>query len=414
MSRAIRAEPDWIKTLNNADTRTAWAAKARAQPLTDAEFAYVLDELAYYSSLHLPDSSARLSTAGDVWYSDTLIDDETTNELKKRVAILEDVPDRQKDWYPEGQSRVLNLIDPSLYPLVYIKGFTDIVHPCQPRVKPDASKCYTSNTPMPVRHSNDYHRWKAQAEFVPPQPEPFVAPARPATSYGLRGRGLQAIVRMSNVEPTPENLIYSGEEWKLTGLANEGIIATGVLFYGVANVALSSLRFREAISGWDFEADNLDVDSMIKAYGLDEITAHDEYYLSQEVGNVDIKNGQCLVFPGVYRHKMPELKLGDSTKPGHCKMLMLCLADPSTRILLTEIVPPQQQDWRKEDVLRSKLLRNLPRLIMDRITKWVDYPISMKDAKKLRRDWADQYGRVLGEISYHNFETCFDYAYMLH
>ncbi|KAJ2350260.1 hypothetical protein GGH91_000281 [Coemansia sp. RSA 2671] len=519
MSRTVRAKPDWIKMLDDADMRAAWAAEARAQELTDAEFAYVLDELAYYASLHLPDCSAKLSTADDVWYSDTLIDAETTNELKRRVAILEDVPDRQKDWYPEGQSRVLNLIDPSLYPLIYkssrlcrqsstsplaaltleaVREFpgsfnewrlalngtsesepsyhfpirnccdncesrdfgwlpsefrvddngavtiesyinnlhpikhkalyliiasvfskflplleqvvTDVVHPRQPRVKPDASKYYTSNIPMPAQHGDDYDQWKAQADFVPPQPEPFVVPVRPATPHSLRSRRLQVIVRMSHVELTPENSIYSDKEWKLAGLANERIIATCVFFYDVANVAPSSLRFREAISSWDYEADSHDVDSMTKAYGLDETMVHDEYFLSQEVGNIDIKDGQCLVFPGVYQYQMPELKLEDSTKPGHCKMLTLYLVDPSTRIPSTEIVPPQQKDWWKEDVRCSEPFCNLPLLITDRIVKRVDYPISLEDAKKLRRDCAEQYRWVVSDISYNDFEPCFDYA----
>ncbi|KAJ2444206.1 hypothetical protein GGI03_007868, partial [Coemansia sp. RSA 2337] len=119
MSRDIRTEPDWIETLNNAETRASWAAEAKAQELTDVEFEYVLDELAYYSSLHFPDGSAKLSAADGVWFSDTLVDTETIDGLRNYAAILEGVPDRQKDWYPEGQSRVLNLVDPSLYPLIY-------------------------------------------------------------------------------------------------------------------------------------------------------------------------------------------------------------------------------------------------------------------------------------------------------
>ncbi|KAJ2864086.1 hypothetical protein GGH94_003166 [Coemansia aciculifera] len=521
MSRDIRTKPDWIETLNNMETRANWAAEAKAQELTDVEFEYVLDELAYYSSLHLPDSDAKLSTADGVWFSNTLIDAETTNGLKEYAAILEGVPDRQKDWYPEGQSRVLNMIDPSLYPLIYSRswlcrqpstspqaaltldaprefpgslemwrqalsdtgdneldyylpvingcnntcesrGFgwlpsefrvddngavtiesyinnlhpvkhealypiianvfskflplleqvvTDLVHPRQPRVKPDSSEYYTSDKPIPDKGSRGYDQWKEEAEFVPPQPESFVAPSRSVTPYSLRGRRLQTIVKMSNVELTPENPDYSDKEWKLAGLANERIIATGVFFYDMANIAPACLRFREAISSWDFEADSPhDVVSMIKVYGLDEDQVDDDYFLSQEVGNVDIKDGQCLVFPSTYQHLMPELRLEDSTKPGHCKMLTFYVVDPSTRIPSTEIVPPQQQDWWSEGVFSSGQLSSLPHLIRDGIVNKVNYPISLKKAKKLRLDRADQYERVVSEISYHDFETCFDHA----
>ncbi|KAJ2032080.1 hypothetical protein IW146_009080 [Coemansia sp. RSA 922] len=518
MSRDIRTEPDWIETLNNAETRASWAAEAKAQELTDVEFEYVLDELAYYSSLHFPDGSAKLSAADGVWFSDTLVDTDTIDGLRNYAAILEGVPDRQKDWYPEGQSRVLNLVDPSLYPLIYSRswlcrqsrtstqaaptldtsrdfpgslakwrqalggtedsgsgyylpiikccgdicesrGFawlpsefrvddngtvaiesyinnlhpvrhaalysiiasvfskflslleqvvTDLVYPRQPRVKPDASKYYRSDKPMPDKDSDDCDRWKEEAEFVPPQPEPFVKPARPVNPYSLRGRRLQTIVKMSNVELTPENPEYSDKDWKLAGLANERIVATCVYFYNVANIAPACLRFREAINSWDFEADDSDVNSVVKVYGLDADEIDDAYFLSQEVGSVGIKDGRCLVFPSIYQHKMPVLKLEDSTKPGHCKMLTFYVMDPSTRIPSTEIVPPQQQDWWMEDVLSSEPLGSLPHLIIDRIMNRVDYPISLKDAKKLRLDRTRQYEHVASDISYHNFEPCFD------
>ncbi|KAJ2812135.1 hypothetical protein GGI24_006719, partial [Coemansia furcata] len=119
MSRTIRAKSDWIEIINDEEARADWAAEAKVQELTDVEFEYVLDELAYYSSLNSPDGNAKLSAADGVWFSDALIDAETADRLKNYVAILEDVPDRQKDWCPEGQSCMLNLIDPSLYPLVY-------------------------------------------------------------------------------------------------------------------------------------------------------------------------------------------------------------------------------------------------------------------------------------------------------
>ncbi|KAJ2108526.1 hypothetical protein GGI01_002197 [Coemansia sp. RSA 376] len=214
---------------------------------------------------------------------------------------------------------------------------------------------------------------------------------------------------MSNVELTPENPNYSDKDWKLAGLANERIVATCVYFYDVANISPACLRFREAISSWDFGADDLDDASMINVYGLDEDKIDDTYFLSQEVGSVGIKDGQCLVFPSIYQHKMPELKLEDLTKPGHCKMLTFYVVDPSTRIPSTEIVPPQQQDWWIEDVLSSEPLGSLPHLIIDRIMNRVDYPISLKDAKELRLDRTRQYESVLHGISFGSFEPCLDY-----
>ncbi|KAJ2261837.1 hypothetical protein GGI01_001999, partial [Coemansia sp. RSA 376] len=82
--------------------------------------------------------------------------------------------------------------------------------------------------------------------------------------------------------------------------------------------------------------------------------------------------------------KMPEFKLADKSKTGHCKMLTFYFVDPSTRIPSTEIVPPQQQDWYFADILASEPFRSLPHLVVEGIMAKVDFPISLKEAKKLR------------------------------
>ncbi|KAJ2891155.1 hypothetical protein GGI21_005936, partial [Coemansia aciculifera] len=301
MSSMIRAKPDWMDKLNDAETVAGWSVEAEAHELTDAEFHYVLDELQYYSSLHILGSSVRLSAADGVWFSDSLIDVQTTNALKDYAAVLASVPSRQKDWHPKDHSCVLNLIDPSLFPLIYgrsklclqtttspqvalsptvcgefpgslnrwseilgelgyyvpkcednhwlvlsSKGFswlptefrvddngavtiesyinnlhpvkhaafypiiasvfsqfiplleqvvTDLVHPRQLRVDPWSYECKSDELePKEANYwEEEYMEWRSRATFVPPQPEPFVAPERPVKPYNLRGRRLQAI-----------------------------------------------------------------------------------------------------------------------------------------------------------------------------------------------------------------------------
>ncbi|KAJ2886163.1 hypothetical protein IWW38_005255, partial [Coemansia aciculifera] len=478
--------------------------------LTDAEFCYVLDELQYYLSLHTSYSSIRLSAADGVWFSDSLIDVQTTNALKDYVAVLANDPSRQQDWHPNDNSCVLNLIDPSLFPLIYSRSMlclqtttspqaalspavpgefpgsakkwseilsksgyyvptirycsnscesrwfswlpsefrvddngavtiesyinnlhlvkhaafypiiasvfsrfvplleqvvTDLVHPRQPRVVPSRDKYYTSDEPMP---ENDIEEWKEAATFVPPQPEPFITPERPINPYNLRGRRLQAIVKLSNVELTDKRPIYGGQDWDLSGTANECIIATGIFFYDVTNIAESSIEFRESFSPWDFEADHLDEDTISRVYGIDKEDMENGEPLSQEIGGVDIKDGRCLVFPGVFQHKMPGFELVDKSKPGHCKMLAFYVVDPSTRIPSTEIVPPQQQDWLLEELLGFEPFRSLPRLIVDGIMDRVSFPILLKEAKKIRLEKENQYKHILLDASQHIFEPCYD------
>ncbi|KAJ2064913.1 hypothetical protein GGI17_000720 [Coemansia sp. S146] len=500
MSSDIRSKPDWIEKINDADARASWTAEAKAKELTDVEFEYVIDELAYYASLHPPGSNVRLSAADGVWFSDTLIDGDTTNELMGYAAMLESVPDRQKDWYPNDRSRILNLIDPSLFPLIYSRSklchyastsppqillgledagefpgsldgwrkalnvtedeesdyyiprptgarrygpytseqfswlpsefrvgdngavtiesyinnlhpvrhaalyqiiasifskflplleqvITDLVHPRQPQDKPELNKYYKSEEALPDSDDEGYEEiilWRRRATFVHPQPEPFVAPARPANPYKLCGRRLQAIVKMTSIELTSERPIYDSEDWSVAGLANERIIATGMFFYDVGNIASASLRFREGLYSLDLEAEEYDIDSISKVYGIEQDQLGEEDLASQELGSVGIKDGRCVVFPNVHQYKVPELKLADKTKPGHCKMLTFYFVNPSTRIPSTDIVPPQQQDWCFEDILASEPFRRLPHLVVDGIMNKVDFPISLKEAKKLR------------------------------
>lgn len=51
--------------------------------------------------------------------SDSLLDEDLVSALKAAVAPLEDVPDDRKDWHPRSDNKVLDLVHPSLWPLVY-------------------------------------------------------------------------------------------------------------------------------------------------------------------------------------------------------------------------------------------------------------------------------------------------------
>ena len=56
---------------------------------------------------------------GDVVKSDTAIPATIQEELKAAVKPLEDVPEKLKDWHPDSDDKVLDLVHPSLFPLVY-------------------------------------------------------------------------------------------------------------------------------------------------------------------------------------------------------------------------------------------------------------------------------------------------------
>ncbi|KAG9098376.1 hypothetical protein FS749_003959 [Ceratobasidium sp. UAMH 11750] len=54
-----------------------------------------------------------------IWQSDKLIPTSLKEKLVAGVSKLEDVPDSEKDWHPRSNGLVLDLVHPSLYPIVY-------------------------------------------------------------------------------------------------------------------------------------------------------------------------------------------------------------------------------------------------------------------------------------------------------
>lgn len=51
--------------------------------------------------------------------SDNLMTEDLMQRLRAAVAPLENVPEEAKDWHPGSDGQVLNLVDPSMWPLVY-------------------------------------------------------------------------------------------------------------------------------------------------------------------------------------------------------------------------------------------------------------------------------------------------------
>ena len=54
-----------------------------------------------------------------VYISDTAVSQETKTALQSGVVPLEDISDSQKDWHPGSNGKVLDLVHPSLFPLMY-------------------------------------------------------------------------------------------------------------------------------------------------------------------------------------------------------------------------------------------------------------------------------------------------------
>lgn len=60
-----------------------------------------------------------MSCFDGIWHSDTLVPTSLRTELIDAARLLEDIPEEKKDWHPNSDDQVLDLVHPSLYPVVY-------------------------------------------------------------------------------------------------------------------------------------------------------------------------------------------------------------------------------------------------------------------------------------------------------
>ncbi|KAJ2817487.1 hypothetical protein GGI24_005382 [Coemansia furcata] len=152
---------------------------------------------------------------------------------------------------------------------------------------------------------------------------------------------------MASIVLTPENPdhspCYSGHKWHAVGRAQERIFAVGLYFYDVENIVWSRLMFRDPVAGKVFNDSHelRKFSSVLEDVNED---AHGCGY-TQEVGNIEIKNGQYICYPNLYQTKTPGFQLADPTKPGHVKFIAFYIADPTTRLISTSVVSPQQPGW---------------------------------------------------------------------
>jgi len=98
-------------------------ALASGQDITQSMLDWCVAELQHNAS-KLPFDSAQHPPTfvynGDVYKSDVAVSPELRGELQEAVKAFEaKIPERMKDWHPESDEQVWDLVDPSLFPLIY-------------------------------------------------------------------------------------------------------------------------------------------------------------------------------------------------------------------------------------------------------------------------------------------------------
>ena len=445
--------------------------------------------------------------------SDTAVSAAVQQALRQAVTPLENIPAAQKDYHPGSDQQVLDLVHPSLFPVVYgrtrilpdrvitrddclssigdgvplavpaddeaslIAGYSGRWRPWQMQgMRPysqrfqwlpcevqlgEAGGCritsYINNLP-PTKHAALYQAvenvidasiplWDASLtrvrgwgnERIPyekvvyrdhPDPEPTphadedsnseefwerhdewqratpIELPEPSTRFtpprpGWRGpihlretfreQGLQVIVKLANIELTPERPEYEGGSWHIEGQLvsasrgprtthslthgwdqNERICATAIYYYDSHNITDSQLCFRQRAS-----ADLSDIRHGQNQYGFlqavygfgPEVAGNGDTQITQDLGSVRCREGRLLTFPNIVQHRVAPFALADPSQPGHRKILALFLVDPNLRIISTANVPPQQEEWARErqaavqDALSPRLPGELQTLV---------------------------------------------------
>ncbi|KAF7320935.1 hypothetical protein HMN09_00180200 [Mycena chlorophos] len=147
LSWALRSKPDWQRKAADPTIRAKWRQEAadamgeymfesedhvvKGPLLTEAMIDYVLDELEGHKKISDNERGVERACFEGVWYSDRILSEESREQLKIAVRVLEDIPEEEKDWHPGSNNQVLDLVHPSLYPIVY--GRTHAYLPNQPR-----------------------------------------------------------------------------------------------------------------------------------------------------------------------------------------------------------------------------------------------------------------------------------------
>ncbi len=230
---------------------------------------------------------------------------------------------------------------------------TDLRNPRPRRIKVDPYGWYDSEPQYPDKasfgddtaaHSEAVRAyeeaqddwWENRRPVVPDAPA-FTAPEPPDASdrVDLRGRRLQVIVKLATIHLTEDEPEYPGGSWHVEGMLNERIVSTGIYYWDSENTTESRLGFRTALDDPEYEQN--DGNGLREVFGLE-----DEDALNQLLGSASTPAGRCLAFPNVYQHRVSPFRLADPTRPGHRKILVFFLVDPSQRIVSTSDVPPQQ------------------------------------------------------------------------
>ncbi|KAL8756240.1 MAG: hypothetical protein Q9199_003062 [Rusavskia elegans] len=94
-----------------------WSARHSTMDVSPRMFDWVIAEVKYKAEVFTQLNC--IEALDGVWKSDTCVSEGLRKALEEAVRPLEDIPEAEKDWHPGSNGQVLDLVHPSIYPLVY-------------------------------------------------------------------------------------------------------------------------------------------------------------------------------------------------------------------------------------------------------------------------------------------------------
>ncbi|TQW11586.1 WD40 repeat 2 [Cordyceps javanica] len=216
----ITNKPNWQSKIFDKTIVCKWRAEVdnvdwfkaigyhHQSPCSDAMWKFMIAELKDKAKLYEETGMIPVfDTSAAVIKSDIVISAELKEELKAAAASLEQNPEAEKDWQPRSDEKVLNLVHPSLWPLVY--GRSRIVSDKPVTLEnclQDAdvgeviSAPARSNTELYVTpqtsHTNGQSPWSQRFQWLPceveidgstPKIVSYINNLHPSTHQGLYG-----------------------------------------------------------------------------------------------------------------------------------------------------------------------------------------------------------------------------------
>lgn len=120
---ALTDKKDWYIKVFDEAILAKWKVEAMNLPgrlISEMAWTWIVKELKWKADAYSRTGyTTTLETCSTLVKSDTLIGEDIKKELKKAVKPLMASNETEKDWHPGSDQKVLNLVHPSLYPLVY-------------------------------------------------------------------------------------------------------------------------------------------------------------------------------------------------------------------------------------------------------------------------------------------------------